>query len=683
MESSPLTQQTRPEAFQPKIVQLYNNLLFNPDYAEPTEGFWREFFLLPPERTSLVEMLSRIGSDDMLHIQAQTQALFARAIQESTSGRSPVNAHALETLSTFLGGVLTKKYTNPSADIITILAGLHEVDQIFSDFVSAIDSIIRSSVDINLRLKAVDAAIAMTSGTYKTSLLSYFMHRDLFPSLMKLVHDSVTPAQNFHPFLLLGLLANYNKFEFQNPYQLRLDDFVNEATISKIVLSVGSTCSILRNSYVAVQDDLPEGWTWSGTLAFFGLSALAGRSKSQPLSAEESKDRLAELPSSEAAILLAIYDFINANKLFAHCLVSSVSEKRSEESPLSGFLSLTSYMLQHAYRSTRVALYAEINLFSLRILLEDPVLCKHICSEDGKRPVRLCRQRTPHLPAVNGDRIVATVILDIMVDTINHNLRKSLDIYLYSHVMSVILRLLTYLSSNKTRLQYHWSELWRSLLTITRFLTTYSTDLSSDPNIHLLTTDLVNLLAFCISAGDTFLPDPTSYDDLFYKVVEAGPVLTRFRDAYKRSLSPPSKSANGKPNTNTSHYDASKSLATLLNVSTHFHSLLFLPEKAKEDSSATDPNTPTAPSSNRAKKKNLSPREVHSIIKEGYTTLSIESRESLSNWEKWREADWKTQLKRITRAAVDDSRVLVVTRGGNIQNQVPVSNGKDASVAGN
>lgn len=101
--------------------------------------------------------------------------------------------------------------------------------------------------------------------------------------------------QVFKPFLLLGLLANYDKFEFQNPYQLRLVDFVNEATILKIVRGVGTTCTILRNSYVAIQDDLPEGWTWSGTLAFFGLGALSGRSKAQPLTAEESKERFAEL----------------------------------------------------------------------------------------------------------------------------------------------------------------------------------------------------------------------------------------------------------------------------------------------------------------------------------------------------------------------------------------------------
>ena len=63
------------------------------------------------------------------------------------------------------------------------------------------------------------------------------------------------------------------------------------------------------------------------------------------------------------------------------------------------------------------------------------------------------------------------------------------------------------------------------------------------------------------------------------------------------------------------------------------------------------------------RKKNLSPREVHEIIKQGYDTLSIRSREGLGNWEKWREADRKSQLKRIARLAVEDARSVVVKPG--------------------
>jgi hypothetical protein len=158
---------------------------------------------------------------------------------------------------------------------------------------------------------AIETATSMTSGAYKTSLVSYFTHRDLFPSLMKVgsrlqsllthpyvltisqfIHDSDNHLQVFEPFLLLGLLANYNKFEFQNPYQLRLDDFVNEATIQKIVKGVGSTCTSLRNGYIAVQDDLPEGWNLNSTLVYFGLRSLASGEKANiaPPSAEEAKE---------------------------------------------------------------------------------------------------------------------------------------------------------------------------------------------------------------------------------------------------------------------------------------------------------------------------------------------------------------------------------------------------------
>lgn len=87
---------------------------------------------------------------------------------------------------------------------------------------------------------------------------------------------------------LLGLLANYNKFEFQNPYRLRLDDFVNDAIIQKMITCFGGTCLKLRDAYIAVQDDMPEGWTLGSTLSYIGLGALAPNSRpSTPVPAPE------------------------------------------------------------------------------------------------------------------------------------------------------------------------------------------------------------------------------------------------------------------------------------------------------------------------------------------------------------------------------------------------------------
>lgn len=197
---------------------------------------------------------------------------------------------------------------------------------------------------------------------------------------------------------------------------------------------------------------------------------------------------------------------------------------------------------------------------------------------------------------------------------------------------------------NKIRLTYHWSELWRTLLSLMRFLTTYALDLSSNPHITTLSTSLVDLVAFCVSAGDTFLPDPASYDDLFYKLVETGPIISKFRDVY--DLKPSKKSSD-----KDIHIAA---IDTLISVSTHFYTLLF--HEDKEKSAEGDGTAAPIPAS---RKKNLSPREVHRIISQGYDTLSIQPPEGLSAWTRWREADWKTELKRAARCAVEDARQLV------------------------
>ena len=187
----------------------------------------------------------------------------------------PMHALTGQTLTVFLGVIFAKRYTNPSSDTITVIAGLDEVDPVFSEFANAIEHCIRTGRSIDIRQKATDTALALTAGAYQTSLVSYFSYRDLFPASMKYMQDSENPATTFKAFLLLGLLANYNKFEFRNPYRARLEDFVNEVTIQKIVKGLGGACIVSRDRYVAIQEDVTEGWNLSSALSYIGLSVLA------------------------------------------------------------------------------------------------------------------------------------------------------------------------------------------------------------------------------------------------------------------------------------------------------------------------------------------------------------------------------------------------------------------------
>jgi len=188
-----------------------------------------------------------------------------------------------------------------------------------------------------------------------------------------------------------------------------------------------------RSRYLAIQEDLPEGWNIGSTLAYIGLGALAGGTRPQApaLSVEEAKARFTALPGPEAALLLSTYDFANANKLFCFTLVTLPSEDKHEPSPISSYLSLSSYLIQHAHRSPRASHYTYISLYTIQILLEDQVLAKRLCSDESKTFVRLCRQRQPYLPLIRSERALAASIIDICVDGINHNLRKRLDVDLY------------------------------------------------------------------------------------------------------------------------------------------------------------------------------------------------------------------------------------------------------------
>ena len=224
------------------------------------------------------------------------------------------------------------------------------------------------------------------------------------------------------------------------------------------------------------------------------------------------------------------------------------------------------------------------------------------------------------MPLVRGERMLVASILDTMIDGMNHNLRRRLDVDLYILSIGVILRLISHLSRSRTRLNYHWSELFRSLLTLVRFLTSYTADLKGLTHIELLLDDLVGLIALCLSAGEAFLPSPAAYDDLFYKLVETGDILVKFRDNYDLAERPTS------------------SIGTLISVSTHYKELL-------------------ADGTN--KRKHLTSAQVAGVIKQGYETLSIQAKEGLDSWEKYREADKRTFLKKMARATVVDVKALI------------------------
>jgi len=158
-----------------------------------------------------------------------------------------------------------------------------------------------------------------------------------------------------------------------------------------------------------------------------------------------------------------------------------------------------------------------------------------------------------------------------------------------------------------------------------RFLATYANDMKTLPNAALLINLVVNLNALALSTGESFLPDAAAYDDLFYKLVEAGDILIKFRDAYEKELVNPKTGA----------------IDSLLSVSRHYHSLIEENSKGK------------------SKTKSLSARQVQKVIQQGYETLSIQAKEGLDSWERFREIDHKSTVKKAAKIVIEDVKLLI------------------------
>lgn len=652
--TSPLTRDVH-ESLQPKIIQLYSTVftLTQQDQDEPTlpsEGFWSEFFLLKPSRRHFHDILEPLSAGSILSINQQTRNYIRRSIYEIKSGVEPRAEHALENLAAFLVAVLAKRFPNPSTDVIEIMAGLEDIDKVMTDLVSSLDAVISNhksnskSISPRCRTKAVECAIAAVAGSYQTSLLTYFIQKDLFHGLMKLVQSSPEVAPS--ALCLLGLLANYNKFEVQNVYQSRMEDFINEEVMVKLVEGSANTCGDIRDAFIAVQDDTPAQWSIVSTLSYVGLRALAPKPENPPPpTEEEAKILFNALPPPGAASLLATYSFTQANKIFATQLISTDKDD-DLESRLAAFLSVTSYLCHHAFRSPRMECYALLTLFTIRNLSDDSMIAKRLSSPDCKIITRLARQRPPHLPHVMIPRIATTVVFDIITDALSHNLRKRISIPLYSTALSVLHSMITQLANSRTRLPHHWSYIWLSLVSLLRFLTTYAADLLASSRIHELRTHiltpLTSILTFSLLHGDSFLPDPPSYDDLFYKLLEldsAPSTLQKLTSAYEIASLPTVDKLR-------------RATEALISISGHYASLL----------------------SQSKRKIHQSPREIQKLIGEGHETLG-EVVDNISvngsgrgagladagfgSTEKWREGVWKMETKKIVRTVVEDARVLI------------------------
>jgi len=90
----------------------------------------------------------------------------------------------------------------------------------------------------------------------------------------------------------------------------------------------------------------------------------------------------------------------------------------------------------------------------------------------------------------------------------------------------VIRRILCYQKKFRVRLNYSWNSLWNSLFLVFKFLGT--AEMIAQPGNVAAVIEVATIFNLFITYGDTFLPSPADYDELYYELIRVRKLIDHF-----------------------------------------------------------------------------------------------------------------------------------------------------------
>ncbi|XP_013173601.1 PREDICTED: UPF0668 protein C10orf76 homolog [Papilio xuthus] len=640
-----------------KVVQIYESFFRGEDLTSDNPTFWDEFFLLKPKIPQLEAEIHKLTVEQLNNMKENMNLLVTQCIEMLGQEHHIRLVYALQTFSALLTTMYQRAAQEPSINIKLILLGNENCKM--HKLLEHCSSVLSGDVPDSLKSMVIKLLLVIATGVDnidENPLVEYLMLNSLFEPLIQLLCTSTERQHHgYDVVLLLMFLVNYKKQESANPYVVKLSILDDELALN----GYGQVITAALNDYVmSTFGGMQGGGNASGWLS--SLTSMVGgifltSDDTQPLV------RGHRTSGGEEGMLLALYEAAHLNRNFMTTLAHSSSAAASSAPPsppatlpphqtppnlaqiqaldndqptnlLVTFFQYCSIVMADTKSEASIN-KCSLCFITLTCIVEEQFANSIMHDQNLTFKVQLYRLPMRHrkiVPEEPPSQPLASTLIDLLVEFMMCHLLKKFPGELYSLCVGVLLRLLSYQKRGRVRLARDWRPLWAALIALLKFLVTNENTLLKRHNIFVMAQQVVNIFNLFITFGDTFLPTPASYDQLYYELIRMHQV---FNNLFYMAL----RYSTGDGEYKAEALRLANCLVNVRAIIQHF--------SPKIDSWLNSQNlsTPTED-------------QILEIVRKNYDSLILKLQEGLESYERYSEREHRPLLVRLVRAAAGGAR---------------------------
>ncbi|XP_060801499.1 armadillo-like helical domain-containing protein 3 [Amyelois transitella] len=642
-----------------KVVQIYESFFRGEDLTSDNPTFWDEFFLLKPKIPQLEAEILKLSVEQLMNMKESINLLVSQCIEMLGQEHHIRLVYALQTLSALLITMYQRVGQDSSLNIKAILIGTDNADVKMQKLFEHCSTILSGDVPESLKSMVLKLLLVIATGIDNIDdnpLVEYLMMNSLFEPLIQLLCTSTERQQHgYDVVMLLMCLVNYKKQESANPYIVKLSILDDELALN----GYGQVITASLNDFVMSTFGGMQGGGGGGGW----LSSLTSMVGGIFLTSDDTQPVVRGQRSSggEEGMLLSLYEAAHLNRNFMTTLAHASSAAASSAPPsppatlpaqqtppnlaqiqaldneqptnlLVTFFQYCSIVMADT-RSESSLNKCSLCFIILTCIVEEQFANSIMHDQNLTFKVQLYRLPMRHrkiVPEEPPSQPLASTLIDLLVEFMMCHLLKKFPDALYSLCCGVLLRLLSYQKRGRVRLARDWRPLWAALIALLRFLVANETALLRRHNIFVMAQQVVNIFNLFITFGDTFLPTPASYDQLYYELIRMHQV---FDNLFYMAL----RYSTGDGEFKAEALRLANCLVNVRAIIQHFS------PKIEVWLVSQNLSTPTED-------------QILEVVRKNYDSLILKLQEGLESYERYSERNHRPLLSKLVLSAISSAR---------------------------